>query len=68
MEIEWKDELQKIQDDWTERDGEPLDGDEVDDLVELLRAKLNYMNGNITEQEYLEEGNSEQATSNAEKS
>jgi hypothetical protein len=34
---------------------EPLDGDEVDVLVELLRRKINYMEGNITADEYLGE-------------
>lgn len=32
---------------------EPLDGDEVDKLVEHLRNMLNYMNGNITHKEYM---------------
>lgn len=31
---------------------EPLDGDEVDKLVETLRNKLNLLNGNITKDEY----------------
>ena len=31
---------------------EPLDGDEVDRLVEHLRNKLNLINGNITREEY----------------
>ena len=31
---------------------EPLDGDEVDRLVEHLRNKLNLINGNITKEEY----------------
>lgn len=33
--------------------GDPLDGDEVDVLVEHLRNMLNYMNGNITHKEYM---------------
>lgn len=33
----------------------PLDGDEINCLAELLRLKLNLMNGNITEKEYSEE-------------
>lgn len=32
---------------------DPLDGDEVDVLVEHLRNMLNYMNGNITHKEYM---------------
>ena len=31
---------------------EPLEGDEVDRLVEHLRNKLNLINGNITREEY----------------
>ena len=35
------------------RDGEePLDGDSVDNLIEILRAKINFHEGNITEEEY----------------
>lgn len=34
--------------------GEPLDGDEVDRLVEHLRNKINLQEGNITDEEYLE--------------
>ena len=36
---------------------EPLDGDEVDMLVEILRNQLNLINGNITMQEYLNKEN-----------
>lgn len=35
--------------DWTY---EPLDGDEVDSLIEDLRNQLNLINGNITKEEY----------------
>lgn len=38
---------------WYE-DNEPLDGDEVDILVEHLRNRLNLINGNITQKEYEE--------------
>ena len=35
------------------RDGvEPLDGDEVDRLCEIIKDKINLHEGNITEQEY----------------
>jgi len=35
------------------RDGsEPLDGDEVGRLVDIIRAKINLHEGNITEEEY----------------
>ena len=32
--------------------GEPLDGDDVDRLVDILRTKINLHEGNITEEEY----------------
>ena len=35
------------------RDGdEPLDGDEVDRLCDVIKAKINLHEGNITEHEY----------------
>lgn len=40
--------------DWEE---EPLDGDEVDRLVKILKNQLNLINGNITMQEYLNKEN-----------
>jgi len=33
-------------------DEEPLDGDEVDRLTEILKAKINLHEGNITDAEY----------------
>lgn len=36
---------------------EPLDVDEVDTLVEILRNQLNLINGNMTMQEYLNKEN-----------
>jgi len=33
-------------------ENEPLDGDDVDRLIEILRAKINFHQGNITEEEY----------------
>ena len=36
-----------------EGDDEPLDGDSVDRLVNILRAKLNLIEGNITHEEYM---------------
>ena len=46
--------LYDILDTYTENSwgDEPLDGDEVDRLTEILRAKLNLINGNITQEEY----------------
>lgn len=46
----WITQLQPIIDEYGE--GEPLDGDDVDRLVEILRAKINFNQGNITEEEY----------------
>ena len=57
--FQWDKELRKILNDWKEtndfdmKDPEPLDGDEVDALTDIIRAKLNYLEGNITEDEYL---------------
>jgi hypothetical protein len=31
---------------------DPLDGDGVDDLVKIIKAKINLHEGNITEKEY----------------
>lgn len=44
--------LREILVEYKDGDKEPLDGDEVDKLVEHLRNKLNLMEGNITEKEY----------------
>ena len=33
-------------------ENEPLDGDEVDDLCKIIKAKINLHEGNITEEEY----------------
>lgn len=33
-------------------DNVPLDGDEVNDLIRILRAKINLNEGNITQEEY----------------
>lgn len=53
--MEFEKELIEILDryapDWEE---EPLDGDDVDSLVEHLRNQLNLINGNITRKEYEE--------------
>lgn len=51
---EFDNSLYKILDIYTEYnwENEPLDTDEVDRLVELLKIKLNLLNGNITEEEY----------------
>ena len=35
--------------------GDPLDDDDVDGLVDILRVKINLHQGNITDEEYQEE-------------
>lgn len=52
--LQFGEELQKILNTYTDNEwtSEPLDGDEVDNLVEHIRNQLNLLNGNITEQEY----------------
>lgn len=57
-ELEFENELIAILDKYDEGNGEtwketPLDGDEVDTLVEHLRNQLNLLNGNITKEEYI---------------
>lgn len=58
FEFEWEEELINILDKWCREEygnpREPLDGDEVDRLTEVIRAKLNFMEGNTTWEEYLE--------------
>lgn len=51
---EFDNSLYEILDIYTEYnwENEPLDTDEVDRLAELLKIKLNLLNGNITEEEY----------------
>lgn len=51
---EFDNSLYEILDIYTEYnwENEPLDEDEVDILVNLLRIKLNLINGNITKEEY----------------
>lgn len=55
IEAGFYDELRLIVNQYKESSGdEPLDGDEVDKLVEHLRNGINLMEGNLTEDEYLE--------------
>ena len=49
----WFNELQSVITKYKEDSEDPLDGDEVDNLVNILKSKINYMEGNITEDEYL---------------
>lgn len=48
----WIEQLIPIIQEYKAGDVEPLDGDEVDRLVNVLRAKINLHEGNITEDEY----------------
>lgn len=53
---EYDEALYEILDEYTNEnwENEPLDSDEIDSdrLTEFLRAKLNLINGNITQKEY----------------
>lgn len=50
----WESELKTILFDYKEADFTPLDIHEVDRLVEILKVKINLIEGNITEDEYHE--------------
>ncbi len=52
----WDNELNTILADYKDGDEEPLDGDAVDRLTEIIRAKLNFIEGNCTYDEYLNGG------------
>lgn len=55
LELGYKKQLNEIQDIYTQGDNEPLDSDEVENLIKILWKQLDYINGNITEKEYLED-------------
>lgn len=48
----WTEQLAPIIFEYRDGSDEPLDGDDVDRLVDILRAKINLHEGNITEEEY----------------
>ncbi len=48
----WLTFLLPIIEEYKEGSNEPLDGDEVDRLCEIIKAKINLQEGNITRQEY----------------
>ena len=50
----WIEQLIPIIDEYKGGNDEPLDGDDVDRLVEIIKAKVNFHEGNITEEEYNE--------------
>lgn len=53
--MEFQDELIQILNSYDPTwQSDPLDGDEVERLVNHLRNRLNLLNGNITEDEYNE--------------
>ena len=53
MELEFGDELRAILKKYKQGIDEPLDGDEVERLGEIIMNVLNLIEGNITEEEYL---------------
>lgn len=48
----WEKHLQPIIDEFNENNNEPLDGDEVARLTKVIKAKINLMQGNLTQKEY----------------
>jgi len=48
----WIEQLLPIRNEYMDGNDEPMDGDDVDDLVKIIRAKLNLHEGNIDEKEY----------------
>ena len=50
---DWITQLQPIIDEYKDGSNEPLDGDEVDDLGRIIKAKINLQEGNITPDEYV---------------
>lgn len=48
----WIEQLLPIIEEYKGGNDEALDGDDVDRLVDILRAKINLHEGNITEEEY----------------
>ena len=50
---DWIEHLKPIMNEFMEGSDEPMDGDNVDDLCEIIKAKINLHQGNITEDEYM---------------
>ncbi len=48
----WGEQLFPIIEEYKDGDEDALDGDAVDDIVEIIRAIINLQEGNITEEEY----------------
>ena len=56
IELEFQEELNSILKKWKEGSvEEALDGDEVDRLIKVLKVQLNFIEGNITDEEYLKD-------------
>lgn len=55
--LEFEKQLIEILDIYTDKEwaDEPLDENEVNDLLSVLEKQLNLINGNITEKEYMED-------------
>lgn len=55
--LEFGKQLIEILDIYTDKEwtDEPLDENEVNDLLKVLEKQLNFINGNITEKEYMED-------------
>lgn len=51
----WISQLIPIIEECEDGDTDPLDGDDVDRLSIIIKAKLNLFEGNITEKEYLKQ-------------
>jgi len=47
-----KDEIREIIKEYKDGSNEALDGDDVDNLVEHIRNRINLEEGNITQEEY----------------
>ena len=44
--------IYKLIEEYKDGNNEPLDGDEVDRLCEIIKAEINLNEGNITQEEY----------------
>jgi hypothetical protein len=49
---DWMDHIQPLIDEYKDGTEEPLNGDEVERLSRIIKAKINLNEGNLTEMEY----------------
>ena len=49
---DWITQLQPIIDEFKDGSNDPLNGDDVDELARIIKAKLNLQEGNITQEDY----------------